>query len=131
MKMKWEGILKRKLTRNQRFMELFMQRGGFVDTVDYSDPRFPMGRPAYASPNLPVRRLFIFQDELDWAANEIKEGRQQSADNPYIAPNWKPDEYADVEFHNFKPYLTYIAGDKDFFKMLVDLMEQADREVGE
>jgi len=129
--MKWEDILKRKLTRNQRFMELFIQRGGFVDSVDYDDPRFPMGRPASSERNLPVRRFFIFQDEMDWEANEIKEGRQKSADNPYIAPNWKPEEYADVEFHNFEPYIKYIAGDKDFFNMLEDLMEQAEKEVRE
>ena len=131
--MKWEDILKRKLTRNQRFMELSIQEGLFMDLVDYGDPRFPMGRPAHISRQheLPHRRLFYTQDEIDWEANENKEGREKSPDNPYIASNWKPDRYADVQFNENKPYIEYIAGDKDFYKMLENFMEQAIREVGE
>lgn len=120
--MNWWNIIKFTKTPEMRLYELWMQRGGFIDNVIYT-PEYPMGRPWDKTAN--TLRFFYWQDEKDWTENEKKEGREKSIDNPYIAPNWRPERYADFTLHS--PDLQFKGGSRELFNLIEELWEQAKR----
>ena len=120
--MNWQSVLKMKKTREMFFMELCLKQGFSVDAIKYTS-EYPMGRPIGNYADSESTRFFYMSDEDEWERRENEEGRKKGPGNPYIAPNWKPERYADIQSAGNQ--ILFIQGSKDIFKILEELWEKA------